>query len=158
MDLFLEVPIIVNLRKAGQVEETLSVSLREYTKSEKTKLAKQEDTFTKLIEKSQKHLRLVDKLETKIELQKSAEDFSGALTTFSELEEAEKKADSIADEIKELGGNDFYERKAKENFISLVSGTGKERLGEIAETKGYLKVMHLLNEEKKEVEKKQSGE
>jgi len=158
MDLFLDTPIKIEIKNGGKTVETLNVSLREYTKAEKDALRLEEKEFIGLVEKSQKHLRVIDKLETKIELQKGAEDFKGALLTFKELQEVEEVGDALSKDINEKGGDDFYEQKAKENFNSLVSGDGKNRLAEIAESKGYQTVMRLLRKEKEEVEKKPSGE
>ena len=81
-----------------------------------------------------------------------------AFSLVEERDNLQNKIEEVAIELESLGGEDFEEKMAKKRFDTLISGEDKEKLREYAEIRTYKTILKLMDEQKAELEKKQSGE
>ena len=162
MKIQLDYKINIEVREGGKKKDALCVFYREFTKAEKKEYEELVRKFTGMFRKSQKISKKQATLNKKIELFENSNQNEKALECIEKLEELDEELEAIEDEIIEIAGgeneNDFAEKSAKERFEIVVSGKDKEKLEQLAEIKGYVEIMSLLDKAKSELEKKQSGE
>ncbi len=158
MDLLLDVQIDIDIKENGKTKEKLSVFLRPYTKEEAKQHEEAKNKFLDLSKKVQSLIGKANTLERKITLYEKAEQFDKAVKALEKSDAVVLDLENVTKELEALGGDDFYEAKARERFDKQVSGKGKEGLREHAETRGYLFIMRHLDEERDVIEKKLQGE
>lgn len=161
MKILLDYKIDIEVRESNKTKEKLTIFYREFSKSEKKEHEKLKDEFKKLYKQAQKLSRKQSSLDKKAELHELNENYSKSLEIISEKEKVEVELEKISQKLEDLGNGDtdtFAEKSSKEKFEVLVSGTGKEKLAELAEIKSYVEIMKSLDIAKVELEKKPSGE
>jgi len=162
MKIQLDYKIDIEVREGGKKKEALSVFYREFTKSEKEEYKGIQKKFTKLFSKIQKISKKQATYNKRIELLEKSNQDEKALKCMDELEKLDEELEILEDEIKDIAGGedeqDFSEKTAKDRFEKVVSGKDVEKLEQLAEVKGYVEIMKLLDVAKSELEKKQSGE
>ncbi len=156
--LSLDAKIDVDIQQRGESKETLTVYLRDYTKEESKQFEKLKKKFKDLSKKAQKLVAKANSVEKKMSLYEKAEKFDKAIEMADASDKLIVELDEITEGVEKLGGDEFYEKMAKESFDIRLSGDGKEQLREYAESKGYSFIMKFLEEEKEDIEKKQQGE
>jgi len=161
MKIQLDYKIDIDVREGNKSKEKLSIFFREPTRDEKLKQKTLEKKFVDIYKKAQKNINKQHSLEKKAELYELNSDYDKSLRAIEEKETLEEKAESLFEELEEIGGEDqdaFAEEIAKQRYEMLVSGKDKEKLEVYAEVKGYVALMRDLDVAKAELEKKQSGE
>ena len=162
MKIQLDYKINIEVMEGGKKKESLSVFYREFTKAEKKEHEELAKKFMKLYNKTQKIAKKQATLNKKIELLENSNQNEKALKCIDELEKLDEELEVLEEDINEIAGgeyeNDFAEKSAKERFETVVSGKDKEKLKQLADIKGYVEIMNLLDVAKSELEKKQSGE
>jgi len=151
--LFLSVPVEITVQD-GKKDKVLKVEIKEPTKKDRKE-------YKELVKKFEKITSRLNKIATKLESATKKRDFLEKLEKFEDALKEQEKIDSLVAEQDELekeidaiGGDDFYETKARERFEKYVSGKDKEQLVEIAEQKDYITVMQALDVAKADAEKK----
>lgn len=145
--------------EAGKEKETLSILYREYTKQEKKELETDVKKFKKIYNKLDKIERKLKTTSKKVLLFEQNKKPAKALEEIEKQEKLEDELDIILQELDKYGEQDgFYEIQAKKKFNLLIKGSGKDKLADIADRKGYVTIVALLDREKDNLEKKQSGE
>lgn len=161
MKIQLDYKIDIEVKESNKTKEKLSVFFREFTQAEKKEHDGVKKQFEKIFKKAQKIGKKQSSLEKKAELHELNNDYEKALKAVNEKEILDDELEVLIDELEEIGGGDqeaFAEKTAEDRFEKLVSGDGKDKLAEHAKANGYVKIMHLLDVAKAELEKKQSGE
>jgi len=158
MLLNLDVKIPLEIREGGKLKEKLEVYYRDYTKEEKKKFNKIVKDFKNLFMKVSKYGQKEASLNKRIELAEKIGNFDKAFSLVEERDNLQNKIEEVAIELESLGGEDFEEKMAKKRFDTLISGEDKEKLREYAEIRTYKTILKLMDEQKAELEKKQSGE
>jgi len=156
--LSLDAQIDVDIQQKGESKEILTVYLRDYTKEESKQFEKLKKKFKDLSKKAQKLVAKANSVEKKMSLYEKAEKFDKAIEMADASDKLIVELDEITEGVEKLGGDEFYEKMAKESFDIRLSGDGKEQLRGYAESKGYSFIMKFLEEEKEDIEKKQQGE
>ena len=158
MNLLLDVEINVDIKENGKTKEKLSVFLRPYTKEESSEYEETKNKFLGLSKKVQSLIGKANTLDKKVDLYEKAEQFEKAVKALEKSEGVIADLENATKDLEDLGGDDFYEAKAKERFDKQLSGSGKEGLREHATSRGYLFIMRQLDEERDRIEKKHQGE
>jgi len=158
MLLSLDVKIPLEIREGGKLKEKLEVYYRDYTKDEKKKFNKIVKDFKNLFIKVSKYGQKETSLNKRIELAEKIGKYEKAFALVEERDELQNMIEEVALELENLGGEDFEEKMAKKRFDILISGEDKEKLREYAEIRTYKTILKLMDEQKAELEKKQSGE
>jgi hypothetical protein len=161
MKVQLDHKIVVVINEGDKVKEKLTVFFREFTRSEKKEQEALTNQFKGISKKAQKLSRKQLSLGTKARLLELDGEYREAIKTVEDSEKIEDELEVLLEELTELGGGDieyFNERTAERRFNTLVSGKDKDALLGYAEIKGFSTIMSLLDNEKRELEKKQSGE
>jgi len=162
MKIQLDYKINIEVMEGGKKKGTLSVFYREFTKAEKRDHEELAKKFMNLFSRVQKIGKKQVTLNKKIELLENSNQNEKALKCIDELEKLDEELEVLEDDIKDVAGgedeNDFAEKAAKERFEILVSGKDKEKLEQLADIKGYVEIIKLLDVSKSELEKKQFGE
>ncbi len=154
----LDVPIKVKVQENGKVIEALEVTYRYPTKKEQKEFDEFSKNMKELARKLQKLESKANILDKKIEFAEKSGDYKKAEKLLDEKERLENEAEILLSEFEENGGFDFSEKLSEKMFNVLVGGKDKEKLEEYAIRIGFEKVVSLLNKERDEYEKKQSGE
>jgi len=162
MKIQLDYKIDIEVTEGGKKKESISVFYREFTKSEKKQNDELSKKFINLFKKAQKIAKKQVTLNKKIELLENSNQNEKALDCIDELEKLDDELEAIEDEIKFISDGederDFAEKASKDRFQTVVSGKDVEKLEQLAEIKGYVEIMKLLDIAKSELEKKQFGE
>jgi len=159
MKIQLDYDLKIKIMEAGKEKETLSVLYREYTKKEKKELETDVKKFKKIYNKLDKIERKLKTTSKKVLLFEQNKKPAKALEEIEKQEKLEDELDIILQELDKYGEQDgFYEIQAKKKFNLLIKGSGKDKLADIADRKGYVTIVALLDREKDNLEKKQSGE
>lgn len=159
MKIQLDYDLKIKIMEAGKEKETLSVLYREYTKKEKKELETDVKKFKKIYNKLDKIERKLKTTSKKVLLFEQNKKPAKALEEIEKQEKLEDELDTILQELDKYGEQDgFYEIQAKKKFNLLIKGSGKDKLAGIADRKGYVTIVALLDREKDNLEKKQSGE
>ena len=159
MKIQLDYDLKIKIMEAGKEKETLSVLYREYTKKEKKELETDVKKFKKIYNKLDKIERKLKTTSKKVLLFEQNKKPAKALEEIEKQEKLEDELDIILQELDKYGEQDgFYEIQAKKKFNLLIKGPGKDKLAGIADRKGYVTIVALLDREKDNLEKKQSGE
>ena len=153
----LDTKLEIDIREGGKSKEKMTIFIRDYTKEESKKFSKLKDKFLNLIKLSKKLSYKASSIDRKMDLYEKAEKFDKAVEMAEASDKIMSDIDKVTNDVEALGGDDFYEERAKESFNVRVSGEGKEALREYAETKGYLFIMTFIEKEKESVLKKQQG-
>ena len=159
MKIQLDYDLKIKIMEAGEEKETLSILYREYTKQEKKELETDVKKFKKIYNKLDKIERKLKTTSKKVLLFEQNKKPAKALEEIEKQEKLEDELDIILQELDKYGEQDgFYEIQAKKKFNLLIKGPGKNKLADIADVKGYVTIVALLDREKDNLEKKQSGE
>jgi len=158
MLLSLDVKIPLEIQEGGKTKEKLEVYYRDYTKEEKKEFDEVVKNFKELFVKVSKYGQQESSLDKKIELSEKIGDYKKAFALVEEKDKLQVKIEDLADELETLGGEDFEEKMSKKRFDTLISGEDKEKLREYAQIRSYKIIIGLMDEQKAEFEKKQSGE
>jgi len=159
MKIQLDYDLKIKIMEAGKEKETLSILYREYTKQEKKELETDVKKFKKIYNKLDKIERKLKTTSKKVLLFEQNKKPAKALEEIEKQEKLEDELDIILQELDKYGEQDgFYEIQAKKKFNLLIKGPGKDKLADIADRKGYVTIVALLDREKDNLEKKQSGE
>ena len=159
MKIQLDYDLKIKIMEAGKEKETLSVLYREYTKKEKKELETDVKKFKKIYNKLDKIERKLKTTSKKVLLFEQNKKPAQALEEIEKQEKLEDELDTILQELDKYGEQDgFYEIQAKKKFNLLIKGPGKNKLADIADVKGYVTIVALLDREKDNLEKKQFGE
>ena len=159
MRIQLDYDLKIKIMEAGKEKETLSILYREYTKKEKKELEVDIKKFKKIYNKLDKTERKLTTTSKKVRLLEQNKKPAKALEEIEKQEKLEDELDAILLELEKYGEQDgFYDTQAKKKFNLLVKGSGKDKLADIADRKGYVAIVALLDKEKDNLEKKQFGE
>lgn len=158
MLLSLDVKIPLEIKEGGKTKEKLEVYYRDYTKDEKKEFDEVVKSFKKLFLKVTRYGQKEESLNKRIELSEKMGKYENTYKLIEEKDELQKKVEDIALELDKLGGDEFEEKMAEKRFNTLISGEDKEKLREYAQIRSYKTILSLIDEQKAEFEKKQSGE
>ncbi len=161
MKIQLDYKIDIEVQESDKIKERLSVYYREYTQAEIAQNKELKKKFSKIIKKMQKIGKKQESLSKRAELYELNEEYEKSIKALDEVEKLDDDIATLVEELESIGGEDqdtFAEELAKTRFNTLVSGKGFDKLQEIAEIKGYANILSILDKEKFELEKKQSGE
>lgn len=158
MLLSLDVKIPLEIKEGGKTKEKLEVYYRDYTKDEKKEFDEVVKSFKELFLKVTRYGQKEESLNKRIELSEKMGKYENTYKLIEEKDELQKKVEDIALELDKLGGDEFEEKMAEKRFNTLISGEDKEKLREYAQIRSYKTILSLIDEQKAEFEKKQSGE
>jgi len=159
MEIQLDYKIEIKIMEAGKEQDSIHIFYREYTKKEKKELEADVKKFKKIYNKLDKIERKLKTTSKKVLLFEQNKKPAKALEEIEKQEKLEDELEAILLELEKYGEQDgFYEAQAKKKFDLLVRGIAKDKLEDIAERKGYLAIVALLDREKDNLEKKQFGE
>jgi len=153
--IMMSVPVTVEIVDKKKKKEVLKVEVRTLTKEERKERSSLEEKYRDLSTSLNKKSSKIESIAKKREYSEKLEKYDDALSYQEKMDILMEEIEDITKEVLELGGDDFFEKIAQENFELLISGEGKERLAEIAEIKGYTMVNNLLYKARDEVEGKQ---
>ena len=153
--IMMSVPVAVEIVDKKKKKEVLKVEVRTLTKEERKERSSLEEKYRDLSTALNKKSSKIESIAKKREYSEKLEKYDDALSYQEKMDILMEEIEDITKEVLELGGDDFFEKIAQENFELLISGEGKERLAEIAEIKGYTMVNNLLYKARDEVEGKQ---
>ena len=155
MKLNLDYELKIEIMEKGKKKSTLNIFYREPKKTERKDEQKKFKEFKKLDKKLNsiqlKAPSLQKKYDLLVEMKKNEE----ALVVMEQIEAKSNELEEIIDEMEAFGGDDFAETQAQERFDKLVSGKDAEKLKEIAESIGFVKMLDNLEREKADLQKKQ---
>lgn len=156
--LTLDTPLEIEVKENGQLLDTLKITYRYPTKSERKDFDEYTGKMQELFSKMTKLESASKRIEKRIEYAEKLEDYKKAEKLLTEQEKLEKESEELTKEVEENGGDDFQEKTFKMMFDVLVGGTDKEKLGGYADRVGYERIIQLLNQERDNFEKKQRGQ
>ena len=151
------VPIKVVL-KTGKKEETYNIEVREYERSERKALEKNDKKVKDLLYRLNRISSQYESAKKKAEYAEKLEDYKKALKFEERADELAEQLEAISEEVNKLGANDYAEKKAQKAYDLLISGEDKEALKEKAEGIGFDTIMRLIFDERQKVVGKQQEE
>lgn len=161
MKIQLDHKIEIEVKEGNKVKEKLTIFYREFTQAEKKEQDGVRKQFLSINKQAQKLNRKQASLSKKAELYELSGEYDKALEMVNKKEVLEDELEVLIDELNEIGGgdtDDFIEKTSEKRFHTLVSGKDKDALLAYAEIKSFSQLMASLDEAKRELEKKPSGE
>lgn len=161
MKIQLDHKIEIEVKEGNKTKEKLTIFYREFTQAEKKEQDGIKKQFFAINKKAQKLARKQDSLNKKAQLLELNEEYEKALEAIDKKDELEDELETLLEELTVISGDDpeaFAEKTAQRRFETLVSGKDKDALLVYAEIKSYAQLMQSLDEAKRELEKKPSGE
>ncbi len=125
-------------------DEYIEVQARELTKKEEANFQKKLKSIIDSSEKASRLDRKIKNIERKLGF---VTDPAKAVKLIDELDDKQDQAEELSSEFSDKGIaklNQLYEEK----FSLVISGTGKDRLREIAEIRGFKLLLSKIDEEK----------
>ena len=153
MELYLDLPITVVLKRSGAEDEELEITVRD-TPPESGEMMEQLRELKRQIDRHSARAAL---LPEKKELAKAAGDTKTLKALIKEEEKLIRKLERLTEQVEEISAPEVLERIAKERFDATVSGPGAARLREAAEEIGYRRIMTAIAEEVAAAGKKRSS-
>lgn len=155
MKLNLDYELKIEIMEKGKKKSTLNIFYREPTKAERKEEQKKFKEFNKLNKKLNSIRLKAPNLQKKADLLTDMGKRTEALAVVEQIEAKADELEAILEEMETFGGDDFAETQAQERFEKLVSGKDVEKLKDIAESIGYVKMTDKLESAKADLQKEQ---